>query len=110
MFMLTNATLAMVLTLAQACTPATTEDPSAIDITKLTVMDLRQRLASGELSATRTTHAYLERISRLDKAGPKLNAIIEINPDAPAIATSLDEQLAAGGPLGPLHGLRLAQR
>jgi len=54
MFMLTNATLAMVLTLAQACTPATTEDPSAIDITKLTVMDLRQRLASGELSARRT--------------------------------------------------------
>ena len=57
------------------------------------------RLAAGTLSAERVTEVALAQIERID---PSLNAIIEINPDALAIARDLDRQPT---PLGPLHGV-----
>lgn len=66
---------------------------------------LRQELANGRISAEATTRYFLERISAIDDAGPKLNAIIETNPDAIAIAKELDRKLTESGPVGPLHGL-----
>jgi amidase len=48
---------------------------------------------------------YLERIDSLDKNGPKVNSVIEVNPDALAIASALDEERAAGKTRGPLHGI-----
>jgi amidase len=50
-------------------------------------------------------HKYLDRINRLDKSGPKLNAVIEVNPEAEAIAAALDRERKGKGPRGPLHGL-----
>lgn len=75
-------------------------DPVTID-----AVTLRDRLAAGELEASTVTAAYLDRISSIDDAGPKLNAIIEVNPDALAIARALDERFASAGPVGPLHGV-----
>jgi amidase len=66
---------------------------------------LRAKLASGQLSARTLTAHYLERIAALDQAGPKLNAVIEINPDALTRADQCDAAISAGTPLGALHGL-----
>ena len=74
------------------------------DIVALDAVALRAELAAGRLSALQVTQAYLRRIAALDDAGPMLSAVIEINPDAEAIARSLDEQHERGT-LGPLHGV-----
>lgn len=66
---------------------------------------LADALAAGRVSAEEVTSAVLDRIAAIDDAGPKLNAIIEINPDAIEIARSLDRTFEAGGPVGPLHGV-----
>jgi amidase len=69
--------------------------------------DLQARLASGELSARALAEHYLDRIARLDHAGPNLNSVIEVNPDALEIAEALDAERRAGRLRGPLHGLPL---
>lgn len=80
-------------------------DLEALDLEALDVPTLQPLLASGEISAEALTAAYLARIAAIDDAGPTLNSVIEINPDALAIARQLDERLATEGPLGPLHGI-----
>ncbi len=74
------------------------------DIVALDAVALRTELAEGRLSAVQVTQAYLRRIAALDDAGPMLSAVIEVNPDAEAIARQLDEQRRLGG-LGALHGV-----
>ena len=70
-----------------------------------TIDGLQARMAAGTLTARELTAAYLARIEELDKAGPKLNAIIELNPDALAIADRLDAERKMGRVRGPLHGI-----
>lgn len=62
-------------------------------------------MAAGTLTARELTAAYLARIAAVDRAGPKLNAVIELNPDALAIADQLDAERKAGKVRGPLHGI-----
>jgi amidase len=62
-------------------------------------------MASGALTALELTRAYLERIAAFDHDGPRLNAILETNPDAEAVAAALDGERAAGHVRGPLHGI-----
>ncbi len=64
-----------------------------------------QELAAGRVSALRVTQAYLRRIAALDDSGPSLGAVIEVNPDAEAIARALDERFRSGTIVGPLHGV-----
>src|SRR5438093_10290415 len=56
-------------------------------------------------SSSALTAEYLERIAKIDKSGPTLNAVMEVNPDARAIARMLDEEKKSNGPRGPLHGV-----
>jgi amidase len=72
-----------------------------------TIAELQTAMATGELSAHRIVELYLERIEQIDKQGPAVNAIIEINPDALAIAKTLDGERAEKGARGPLHGIPL---
>lgn len=72
---------------------------------ELTILELQERMGSGALSARALTEMYLERIEAVDKRGPAINAIIELNPDALAIAEVLDAERGAQGPRGPLHGI-----
>jgi amidase len=74
------------------------------DIVALEAVALRAELEAGRVSALQVTQAYLRRIAALDDAGPMLSAVIEINPDAEAIARSLDEQRERAT-RGPLHGV-----
>jgi len=70
-----------------------------------TIDNLQARMAAGALTARELPAAYLARIEELDKTGPKLNAIIELNPDALAIADRLDAERKMGRVRGPLHGI-----
>jgi amidase len=68
-------------------------------------VELSQALGDGRLSSKRLVDLCRRRIEELDRAGPHLNSIIELNPDALAIARELDAERAAGRVRGPLHGL-----
>lgn len=67
--------------------------------------ELSASLQAGDLSAQAVVTAYLERIRAIDRQGPGLNSIIEVNPDAMSIALARDKALADSGPQGPLHGI-----
>src|SRR3546814_9784542 len=62
-------------------------------------------MQAGEIDSQALTRAYLERIAAIDDAGPALNAIIELNPDALAEAAARDAERAAGKVRGPMHGI-----
>jgi amidase len=87
---------------ALACSKAELTDA---DLVALGAVGLRAELAAGRVSALRVTQAYLRRIAELDDAGPSLGAVIEINPDAEAIARALDTRFRDGTIAGPLHGV-----
>src|SRR5882762_3844374 len=87
--------LGLVLTTARAAFP----------FAEATIEQLQQQMASGKLTSAQLTAAYLQRIAEVDRTGPKLNAVIELNPDALAIAAQLDAERKAGHLRGPLHGI-----
>jgi amidase len=69
------------------------------------ILALRQRMDRGESSAVQLVRHYLARIEALNRRGPRLGAVIEINPDALDIAAALDREHRAHGARGPLHGI-----
>ncbi|NLS78926.1 MAG: amidase [Chloroflexi bacterium] len=69
------------------------------------ISELQAALRAGELSAAQLVTSYLQRIRELDQAGPGLNAVIELNPDALAAAQALDAERQVGRLRGPLHGI-----
>ncbi len=69
------------------------------------ISEIQQKMARGELTARQLCGLYLEQIQQFDRSGPSLNSIIELNPDALAIADSLDRERATGKVRGPLHGV-----
>lgn len=119
---ITNSTLAaagLTTLLAASCTTSSSDkkeetsaadskdDPIAIgfELNEITISELQDKMAKGEYSSEKITQLYLERIAAIDKKGPELNAVIELNPDALAIAKSMDEERKAGKIRGPLHGI-----
>jgi amidase len=84
---------------------ADTKKSEPFDVIEASVGQLQQALTAGALSAKKLTELYLARIKAIDKFGPSLNAVIELNPDALMIAEALDLERAKKGPRGPLHGI-----
>ncbi|MFT5532782.1 MAG: amidase [Burkholderiaceae bacterium] len=76
-----------------------------INLVDADVAQLQAAMRSGALTSHALTTHYLARIKAFDKSGPHLNAVIERNPDALAIASALDAERKATGPRGPLHGI-----
>lgn len=74
-------------------------------IEEASVAELQAAMTNGETTSRALVTAYLDRIAKIDKAGPRLNAVLELNPDAMAIAEALDAERATTGPRGPLHGI-----
>jgi amidase len=70
-----------------------------------TLAQLQAALESGQRTSRQLVELYLERIATLDRQGPQLRSIIEINPDALEIADRLDQERAQQGARGPLHGI-----
>ncbi len=74
-------------------------------LNELTIHDLQQKMQSGEYTSESLTQLYLDRIDAIDKKGPRLNAVIETNPDALTIAKAMDRERKAGKLHGPMHGI-----
>src|SRR5512134_154596 len=70
-----------------------------------TITDLRQKMDSGELTARQLAELYLGRIEAVDKDGPHVNSVIELNPDALQIADALDAERKKKKARGALHGI-----
>ncbi|MFB3921640.1 MAG: amidase [Terriglobia bacterium] len=75
------------------------------ELDELTIAQLQDGIKSGKYTARGLAEKYLARIEAIDWSGPQVNSIIEINPDALAIAEALDKERASKGPRGPLHGI-----
>ena len=99
--------LATALALAAATTLASSQNspstPFALE--EATIADLQQRMSAGSTSSRELVEQYLSRVEALDKGGPQLRSIIEVNPDALAMATQMDTERKAGRVRGPLHGI-----
>ncbi len=94
-----------VVLLGAPCSRTQRPGDEPFELAEATVATLRQRLESGQDTATSLVEKYLARIESIDRAGPRINSIIEINPDALAIAQRLDAERRAGQIRGPLHGI-----
>jgi amidase len=79
--------------------------PEPFDLEDATIADLLRDQQSGRRTARRIAEQYLSRIHTLDRNGPSLNSVIELNPDALAIADALDAERQTSGLRGPLHGV-----
>ncbi len=84
---------------------AQTPDANDFALNEVTIDLLQQKMKSGEYTSRSITEMYLKRIEAIDKNGPKLNSVIELNPDALTIADSMDNERKAGKVRGPLHGI-----
>ncbi len=114
---LTNSTLAVasltsLLTASCKNTTSKTNSPEATSVTgdnfelnEATISDLQANMASGKYSSEQLTKIYLQRIEDIDRKGHELNAVIELNPDALAIAQTMDAERKAGKVRGALHGI-----
>jgi amidase len=84
-------------------------DKDRFPFLEATVAQLQAQMAAGRLTSEALTRAYIERIEKLDQPGAKtglgVNALIELNPDAIAIARQMDQLRRNGKVLGPLHGI-----
>jgi amidase len=75
------------------------------ELEEITITLLQKKMEQGIATSVSITKAYLERIQKIDKQGPHLNAIIELNPDALSIAEQLDRERKQGKIRGALHGI-----
>jgi amidase len=114
---LTTATLAsagLTTLLITGCTSTTKKEEdvasaedskTTFELDEETIGSLREKLASGKYTSEQLVQLYLKRIDTIDKNGPQLNSVIEMNPDAVAIAVAMDKEMKAGKSRGPLHGI-----
>ncbi|WP_156185398.1 amidase family protein [Bacillus sp. LK2] len=72
---------------------------------ELTIHDIQIAMEEGKLTSKELVMYYLDRIAKYDQDGPKINSILEINPDAIFIAEALDHERKTKGVRGPLHGI-----
>lgn len=72
---------------------------------EITIKEIQITMENGEISSKELIMYYLFRIAKYDQDGPKINSILEINPDAIIIAEALDYERKRTGPRGPLHGI-----
>jgi amidase len=89
----------------QTASAAVPSSGTAFPLNELTIGELTDRMSTGELSSEAITKLYLSRIEEIDRNGPTLRSILEVNPDAIEIARSLDVERKTKGPRGPLHGI-----
>jgi amidase len=79
--------------------------PKEFELDEKTIDELAKDMQDGRYTSRSLAEMYLRRIQEIDKAGPMVNSIIEVNPEALDIAASLDQERKAKGPRGPLHGI-----
>jgi amidase len=88
-----------------AAPSASAPDVPAFEFDEITIAELQAGMTAGKYSARSIAEKYLARIDQIDKHGPAINSVIEINPDALSIAESLDAERKDKSARGPLHGV-----
>ncbi|MEE8411236.1 MAG: amidase, partial [Acidobacteriota bacterium] len=88
-----------------SCAPGDGPDVANASYVEHDIAALQQAMDDGELTARELVDYYLERIEAIDRSGPELRSIIELNPDARSTADALDAERRESGPRGPLHGI-----
>jgi len=90
---------------ATSAASAASSAPAPFELEEMTIANLTAAIRSGRETARSLTEKYLARIEATNTKGPELRAVIEVNPEALAIAGALDAEMKAKGPRGPLHGI-----
>jgi amidase len=85
--------------------PASSPAPRSFELDEMTIDDLQKAMESGQYTSRSLTEKYLARMQEIDKAGPMINSVIEVNPEALDIADALDKERKEKGPRGALHGI-----
>src|SRR3982750_4350964 len=88
----------------QTTAPQGSPDPGTL-LEEATVVQLQAWMREGRYTSRQLTDAYLDRIAAIDRRGPSLRAVLEVNPDARSIADGLDRERRANRLRGPLHGI-----
>jgi amidase len=86
-------------------TASTLLGANSFELDEITIADLQKELSSGRLTARSITEKYLARIEAIDRHGPTLRSVVEVNPDALKMADVLDKERKETGVRGPLHGI-----
>lgn len=113
---LAGITLASIGTIASCNTPVKENETGKIEkkpmadsadfvLNEITIDELQKKMQSGEHTSRSITQLYLDRIDAIDKKGPAINAVIELNNDALTIADNMDKERKSGKVRGPLHGI-----
>lgn len=100
-----RAALGVILAGALTGCDAPASNGSTVDVVGATIDELQSWMESGALTSRELVQLYLERIYSYDRGGPRINSLVELNPDALAVADSLDRERRRQGPRGPLHGI-----
>ena len=79
----------------------------AFELEEMTIAELQEGMKAAKYTAREIAEKYLTRIAALDKRGPAVNSVIEVNPDALALAEASDKERKAKGARGPLHGISM---
>ena len=99
------ALAALALCLASLLAPTTAASAQPLSLSEATIADLNAAFDSGALTSEQLVSLYLARIEAYDDAGPKLNALLTVNPRALETARALDAERRQSGPRSPLHGI-----
>jgi amidase len=108
------ATVSIPVLWALACDSTTKTEPESspqiqdftkFELNEVSIRQLQAWMESGKYTARKLVDLYIERIEQVDKKGPFLNSVIEINPDAATLADQLDEERKSGKVRGVLHGI-----
>ena len=96
---------ALVFTVLAALAAPGAQAPPAFELDEMTIAQLQDGMASGRYTSRQLVDLYAGRIAAIDRTGPSLRSVIELNPDAGSIADALDAERKAGKLRGPLHGI-----
>jgi amidase len=88
-----------------AASAAAVAEVKRFELDEVSVVELQAGMTSGKFTARSLVEKYSARIGEIDKHGPAINCIIEMNPEALAIADDLDRERKAKGSRGPMHGI-----
>jgi amidase len=105
---LLSASAAVLPALASArqfAAPTSTPEIKPFELDETSIANLQAAMASGKFSSRSIAEKYLARIEEIDKQGPAINSVIEVNPEALAIADALDKERKENHIRGPMHGV-----
>ena len=102
---LVRAPIAGAQTATPTVVPAPPPGPVLQNVVDASIADLSAAMDAGRISAVELVQDYLKRIEAIDRTGPMLNSVIQLNPDALSIAADVDASRRRLGPSSPIHGM-----